>query len=435
MLEYNFKSYYNKEISISSIACISKINCYMSGEKLVDIVGFSSKNRFSRIKLFNLDCEIGYLYGNDNFHNIKSVLNHVDIKFAGYKHIDGRYINKIHQIITMSLFLDKMKTNKNLLNNDVNIVFDNGLLINKNEKKDGPPYSERCGISEISYDKYYNFLDLATIINALFYKLTKVHLYIKQDKTIDKYSEIVCLYLKCSLIALIQTYEYIYLIAEVKNKINCTKGSFLYCNSIKKLAMISIETNPNQYSIYSKRNCEENTYLYLVNKCFISSFNTYSNIETIDKTQTIVGKISSFYKDDIIKYKILISSEMLEYFSFLKSNRKNDLYTEDYAKLNKVLNAMKSIATIKSWPVEFIPFNNDIYSSTLVIDEGNFMEAIDDLKMDLIPKDISQALQIKEMFTELSNLIPKYNEFLDNHVIPINSSESPLDEVKEELLF
>ena len=423
MLKYKFKIYYPNYVNKNSLYKI-RDNIYM------DYL-YKEKTFGKQYLEFNLthcinDFNVGYgLSG--NFERLISLLNRKKGLILNNIELSSCYTNYILTALTNAMFLREIQKDENLLktgicisNGEKSFNFNIPLAATKNH--------DFFSYGEIIHGKHG---DSSLVSNILYNRgICAKNLYILIDKgkfKLDDYEHLIFLYLKCALICSKKAYEYGNLLGCLLNKTSCLECSYRYINSVKRLGLFDIsELKSSNLNIYSKSKTSENVYLSINHGVFISNFNTYSNLKSFDETDTIIATIEEYYEDKIMKDKIVLSSSILNYFSFLKKNRKEPLYSNDYNKLNKILNAIKSISEMKEMKIEFSDIEKNIHNIELSIDNDNIEQILEPRKFDLIPKNINQALELKEFFTTIADSVEYCDNTFDIYAFSSDSIFHPL---------
>ena len=425
MLKYKFKTYYPQFVDKNDIY---NTNIYLSGCYLYETIILNNK-RFLKINLSN--CVSFFDISNpecENFNNLINLLNGTVSDISNLR-LNSTAENSFFISLTNSMFLQKLKKQKELLKQNI-YIYSEGKLINFNVPNGAFGYSFPTSNSELIKENK-NYCSTTQLINNI-YKyndcIRNLNILIEEKNiTTDDYNELIFLYLKCALVCAYKAYKYGNLMGCLKTKINGIEYYNTWINSIKKIEQLNARgLMLKNICLFSKNKTIDNVYLNMRNGYFVSNFNTYSNLKSIKAEDTLVGMIKQYYQDGIIKYKIIVSNNLLDYFSFLKKNRKNELYTNDYNKLNKVLNVIKSISIMKNIEIEFNDIEKDIYNIEIKVDSDNLVDFLSNGHFDLIPKDVTQAKELMEMHDDILNQINITREIYKNHLFSKNSIFSPL---------
>lgn len=425
MLKYKFKTYYPQFVDRNNIynTNIYIGDCYLYERIILGNQIFLKINLSNCVSFFDISsskCE--------NFNNLINLLNG-DILNISNLRLNSTIKNSFFISLTNSMFLQKLKKQKELLKQNI-YIHNEGRLINFNVPNGAPGYIISTASNELIKENK-NYCNNTQLINNIFkYNdcIGNIEILIKEENiAINNYDELIFLYLKCALVCAYKAYKYGNLIGCLKNKINSINYHNTWMNSIKRIEYLNArQLTSKNICFFSKNKTIDNVYLNMRNGYFISNFNTYNNLKSIKAEDTLIGMIKQYYQDEVIKYKIIVSNNLLDYFSFLKKNRKNELYTNDYNKLNKVLNAIKSIATTKNIEIEFNDIEKDIYNIEIKVDSDNLVDFLSNGYFDLIPKNVTQAKELMEMHDDILNQINITREIYKNHLFPKDSIFSPL---------
>jgi len=419
MLKYQFKAYYPENLLLSECSFIGEQyntdhQYFYNG---ISVRGI--RDPCYSFKLYLLSSKLSLI---SPINNIQSGFDTIFNKISGYKELTTSrptsYM-KMHIALTNVMFLEELSKNQNLLNDEVFIKIHDRHFIDFKSTKG---YSLYFNKDNLRFDKYTNLYVLQAEINKLYRIISSMCIVFKDGVNDCKYKKIMILYLKCAIICAEKCYKYISFINEARNKISGIKQEDYWSryNSIKRLNshIIGIEDlRMSQILFYSKSFIEANKYLYLKNNIFISSLDTYSNVESLDRKDTVIGIIDKYLEDNQIKYKVVISKEIIEYFSFLKKRKKEDSYISDYNKLNKALNAIKSLATLKEVEIEISEIEDKIYSIELSVDDSTISDILGVNSLRLIPKNINHALEIKSVFDDIKNSWDYLSDFCSEHTV------------------
>jgi hypothetical protein len=426
MLKYKFKTYYPQFVDRNNIynTNIYLNGCYLYERRILGNQNFLKINLSNCISFFDIsnpECE--------NFNNLINLLNGSILNINNLR-LNSTAENSFFISLTNSMFLQKLKKQKELLKQNI-YIYNEGKLINFNVPNGATGYIIPTVSSEL-IEENKNYCNTTQLINNIFkYNdcIRNIEILIEEKNiAINNYDELIFLYLKCALVCAYKAYKYGNLIGCLKNKINGINYYNTWMNSIKKIERFNMSglISFKNICFFSKNKTIDNVYLNMRNGYFISNFNTYNNLKSIKAEDTLIGMIKQYYQDGVIKYKIIVSNNLLDYFSFLKKNRKNELYTNDYNRLNKVLNAIKSIATTKNIEIEFNDIEKDIYNIEIKVNSDNLVDFLSNGYFNLIPKDVTQAKELMEMHDDILNQINITREIYKNHLFPKDSIFSPL---------
>jgi len=395
MLKYKFNSYYsNSNCSVNLFMGIyrNKYRRFVNEVKLNHIY-------YQRVNIVNI---LEVLIESRDSLKIINILN----KNASNFDSDNIHMEQLHVLIANKMFLMEIKKNNQLLKKGFHLGLEDSILdvvkLNINQTMDHPKlqcddiniFNKQMGGINQEYNRFY--------------------IYIEDGYEIADNPELIYAYMKCAIIALMKTYIYEEVLININRRVNKFNVHSDWINSVVKTLRLpeSYFLKCNTF-IYSKKKIEENIILNITNGCFISRFNTYSNLKSTNEDNTLIAVMQEKRVDNIVDYKIIISNKILNYFAFLKANQKKELYSNDYKKLNKSLNIIKSIASAQDIEIEFNDIEKDIYSTEITVNSSNVVKFLNPSTKLIIPKNIEQAICIKNLFNELTEYQSTLSSFTD----------------------
>lgn len=432
MLEYKIKTYYPENISYKDSEMIWMDYFYSS---LAESRIYYGKT-FTLIKLYQLAAFCNFNCESINVDQTKVFSSLFDpnnnILRNNYDSYQCCNIDKLHFIITMDLFLKELIKNKSLLNDEIFLSIDPDYIVNLEIDETLLP-KENQRLNSWVFESI-GFSEFQERIEHIYNQIKKYSLLFENNFDAKKHKNIIYLHLKCSIIAAYEVFKINKTLAKHKRKISNKKSTGQYINSVKKFNETNIDLiRKARILLYSKNKI--NVFLNIDRGYFISKFDTYNNIESIKNKDTLLGFIEHYYENDEDKYRIVLSNKILEYFDYLRKNKKKEPYKEDFSKLTKCLNAIKSFSVLKNIPMIFDDIEKNIKNIKIKINKENIRGIMYGESLSIIPQNLDDAIIIKSIFDKIDNCRIFFNTFKYNYVIDQLEKINPIKQyTKEEMI-